>query len=322
MSILKYHRVGYSEGTVLTCRLILERFEKEMTEEEIKWIQSIERHYVNWLFSTAGLYDKSIVVDTSRAFMLEEESNPIRQQFYDSKTYRQYIEELKNAFDNSSCIFFMVHNEFHSIQHVELKKQCVVDQLLSKSLTLVNNEYFGIPRGEMIGAWCNPYPWKLIMEKHEKIIILSPFVELIEQQIEKKNYKYLWKMESWNLSKDFEVFYVKMPFCFMNDGPDQNFFETLQHIENKIVNIHQEHQVDIVLLSCGAYSHLLVHRLYEKYNLSVMQIGSPLPCLWGIDFQQKYNISHQQQEYWIHQCPSHLAYHRTDVPDIQGYFGR
>jgi hypothetical protein len=53
-----------------------------------------------------------------------------------------------------------------------------------------------------------------------------------------------------------------------------------------------------------------------------MQIGSPLPYLWGIDFKKKFHISEQQQEYWIHHCPSHLAYLRTDIPDIQGYFGR
>jgi hypothetical protein len=189
MNILKYHRIGFTEGTVLVCRLILERFDQELTEKERQIIQRVERQYVSWLFSTAGLYDKSIVVDTSRAFMIVEQSNPLRQQFYDSKTYRNFIKELKNAFDNSTCIIFMVHNhEFHISPHLDMLKQRVVDQLLT-NLSL-NKEYLGVSRQELNSAWCNPYTWKLVMDKHDKIVILSPFVELIQQQIDKQNYKY------------------------------------------------------------------------------------------------------------------------------------
>ena len=65
---------------------------------------------------------------------------------------------------------------------------------------------------------------------------------------------------------------IKFPYCFLNNGPHNNYHETLEYIFDKI----KEVDFDVALLGCGCYGHLLCHKIHNELNKDAIYLGGSI----------------------------------------------
>jgi glutamate racemase len=93
---------------------------------------------------------------------------------------------------------------------------------------------------------------------------------------------------------------VKFPYCFHNNGPHQNYFETLDAIFDEI----REKDFDIAILGCGAYGHTLCHRIDSEMGKDAMYLGGAIQTLFGIlNTRDKNKGDIKTNEFWITEIP-------------------
>ena len=309
MTITKIHRLGFTEGTILLIHYILKSMEKcGIKDLEIENdLKDCEKNMVRWAFGTGGLYDKSIKtshIPSFNQFPTEELLN--------SDIYKKYVEKLEICIGNSNKL--LIFNHLTTPFQFDNKYTVYLKDLLRKHQMDPINE-------TIQDCFCfQPCEMKKIINSYRRVVIVTCFADVIKTQIDNLNYTNLWKNTDDNLQQLDEVYYVKVPYCFMNSGPHNNFFETYDELFD---SIKQYTNADLVLLSCGFYGHLLVHDIVTKLNISAVYVGNFLPKFFGIDFSSLgFTEELKIKDNWVSECPSELSYSRTDVPDIQRYFGR
>ena len=112
----------------------------------------------------------------------------------------------------------------------------------------------------------------------KKVLIVSPFADLIKKQIPKLNK--LYNQENIEV----EFIFLKTYITYYNedtdtyiDIPHNNFFETVEEYKSKINNL----DFDIALLSCGTYSHFIGEYI-KSINKKSYYVGGILPLWFGI----------------------------------------
>ena len=79
--------------------------------------------------------------------------------------------------------------------------------------------------------------------------------------------------------------YINFPYCFNNNGPHQNYFETCDFMFNLIKE--NKDNFDIVLLSCAAYGHILTHKVHSELKKDSIYVGANIQEMFGISSKRE-----------------------------------
>lgn len=100
----------------------------------------------------------------------------------------------------------------------------------------------------------------------------------------------------------FEMKTQTFPYCFFNNGPDRDGFETIERIFNEI-----DKNFDTALVSIGPYGCILADRL-NSLGKTTLTVGSGLPKVFAVEPGRK-------EEYWLGEIPE--QYIPTDYKKIE-----
>lgn len=304
--IVKIHRLGHTEAKLLIVYYLKNVFTGMLDEKRKTYLNAHELCFARWLWGTAGFYDKSFDFSEYQSFYHYPEI------IQESPHFQRYLAELWSALHGSSCWQWLAKYDY-------LDEVCA---LLEPSRRPWPEELG--PVDHYNGLWWNTDLSKRIFDAHKRCLIVSPFAPLFEEQFKTGHCSKLWKNDKKNMNGFEHLSAVRFPFCFMNTGPDANFWETLDRMFAEIQDVCQRENIDLVCLSCGCYGHILVDRIVSGLNISAVYFGNLLPRHFGIHFllPNEQTPNAYVAENWILSCPPELQYDRDDVPDIQRYFGR
>jgi glutamate racemase len=92
---------------------------------------------------------------------------------------------------------------------------------------------------------------------------------------------------------------VSFPYCFCNNGSEQNYSETLEKVFEQI----RMKDFDIALLGCGAYGHMLTHKIHAVLHKDAYYIGGSITNLFGILTTREATTNIATNEFWITKIP-------------------
>jgi hypothetical protein len=256
---MKLQRPGYTETTLI--------FLQYLKNKNIKddFVEKEEDVFINWLYSTSGMYDKKI-----QGSYFDINTEAVRQ----SNFYQKWIKEYEQAIKNCDFLIPLLHN----VKYKETHEIEFINFLNPKNKE--NKQYYNY--------WCDHFVLYPLIDG-KKILVVSSFAELIKQQSLSGNLNKIF-----NKFPKIEIESLQFPYTFLNDGPNENSFETLEIIFNEIIKI----EFDIAILSCGAYAALLSERIHNTLRKDVISMGSKITQMFGIDPLKK-----DKSEGWITEIP-------------------
>jgi hypothetical protein len=267
----KILRLGMTEFSLLFMYW-LNKYKQIKTTELIKSKITL----IKWLYSTSGYYDNTINCTYMDAIHTEN----------DTETYIKYMETLLEFIKNSNIYTFCFHNF------------TLLDEM--KEFKLLINPKTNIHLNQSI-------VFNFI--KNKKVLIISPFAPLIQEQIISGNCKKIFD----NTPSVDDIYTYTFPYTFFNKGPHNNILETVDCIYDEIINsVHNEYES--VLISCGAYSCLIAKKMYDN-GKNVCTIGGDLQSMVGIlngrtrAYYIKQNKEIPNKEYWITNIPDNYKPH-------------
>jgi hypothetical protein len=266
----KHLRLGFTECTLLFINWYLIN-NKVYNKDIHNWKQNLNK----WLYTTSGYYDNTIHSNYMDATHVTTEisSNP--------PTYNTYFNTLYEFIKNADNFSYGVHYPKNSNEFIEF----------ISSLNIQNQK-------------ANTIDYFFNKIKNNKILIISPFAKLIQQQYESGNCIKIYN----NFPNVDKISYYTNIYTFFNKGPHNNILETIDYIFNDISSIVNSIDYNIVVISAGAYSNLLAKKFYD-INKDVITLGGNLQDYFGILNRRskdklKNNVEIQNNKYWI-----------TDIPD-------
>ena len=145
----------------------------------------------------------------------------------------------------------------------------------------------------------------------KRVLTISSFTELMKQQYASGNV--------YKLGIDFPIVQsvdgVTTPYCFLNNGPHNNYFETLDSIFNEV----KQKQFDLAIIGCGSYGHMLTHKIHKELNKDAIYIGGTVTNLFGIlsSRELKYGMGKDVKlnKYWITSIPE--SYRPSNYKNIE-----
>lgn len=283
----KIVRLGMTESGLLFLNWVYKYV--KLNEREKQMIMRQIMNLTNWLYSTSGYYDKSVKGDK---FNFDKSAlNP---------NYYKFIEHLETSVKNCSETRFYFHDGMIMNLYEQLKEpfQKFYD---INNLVLMNNT--------KSVSMVEPTFHKM---REKKVLVISSFSALIQQQYNSGN---VYKLGiPFPTIKCLEV--VSSPYCFLNDGPHQNYFETLDHIFNEV----KQKDFDIAILGCGSYGHMLTHKIHSELNKEAIYIGGSVTNLFGILSTRELNHGMGKDvttnPYWITKIPE--SFRPSNYKDIEG----
>lgn len=142
---MKCQRTGLTEGT-----LIFNNYLKQFG----LYRSDTEDEFINWLYSTAGWYDKDI-----KGSYFDIDTKAVKR----SNTYRFFLEEFENALRDSTYLHLMLHSSYH-LHGLHLATQ------YARQFSPTNYSY-----------WTNKQLLKDLIGK-QKILIVSSIAPLIAEK--------------------------------------------------------------------------------------------------------------------------------------------
>ena len=268
---MKLQRPGNTEINLCFINYI-EKYENPSIDEKKKMV-GIKNTYVQWLYRTAGYYDKSVNLE----------------QYIISNNLEKYINLLNESIKNSDhlCIAFLNYN--NTILHKYVERY--INYLNLKKYSNFNIYYMHHLKDYII---------------NKKVLVISSFTELIEQQIFSGNFKTIHG----NIFDNTQFIYYKYPYKFFNTGPDNNIFETLDKIKNDIIKL----DFDIAILSCGADGTILTNFISENKK-DAIYIGGHLPTMFGIFGNRHKEKINDKNFYMNKNITDYNNYIITNIPE-------
>jgi len=268
---MKIVRLGMTESSLFFLTYISRKFILDpITKQQIsKIILSL----VNWLYTTSGYYDKSVIGNNFNFNVTAL-----------NKNYFKFINHLEQSVNNCEETHFFIHEGF-------------VMNLLNKYKTNFINDY-NIKNFTLLNGTKFPDRIESIFNrmKNKKILVISSFDGLIKQQYDSGNVYKIYK--NFPQLQSFEV--IKFPYCFFNNGPHNNYFETLDVVFDEIKKI----DFDFALLGCGSYGHMLCHKIDTELNKDAIYIGGSIQTLFGILSKREKDCSDLPiSQYWVTEIP-------------------
>jgi hypothetical protein len=268
---MKIVRLGMTETSLVFLTFVSRNYNLEPDIK--KNISRIIISMVNWLYSTSGYYDKSV------------KGNHFNFDFTAlNQNYFKFINHLEESIGNCEITQFFVHEGF-VMQLFNIYKNDFIKKYNIKNLQILNGTEFQ-DRIDYIFTCMN----------NKKVLAISSFDGLIKSQYESGNLKKIYKNFP-NITK-LETF--KFPYCFHNNGPHQNYFETLEIVFEEIKKL----DFDIAILGCGAYGHMLCHKIENELKRDAIYVGGSIQTLFGIiSSREKEHGKIKYNKYWISDIP-------------------
>ena len=276
---MKLQRLGNTENCLTYIYFLEEILKKDYNNEELKSINNHKKTYIDWIYKTAGYYDKSVKIK-SRYTLNDYTIN-----------LKTYISNLLESYRDSDILYIPF---FKSFEKTVLSKYMDEYRKYLNAILLVENGFI--------------YYLKTIKSYilNKRVLLITPFSELIKDQVDNNNFNVLYN----NIYKDTNFIYYKFPYKFMNTGPDNNNFETLEKIKNEIKDI----EFDIALLSCGADAGIISNYINE-IGKDAIYIGGNLPIMFGIFGKREKNNAGNKLLYENENIDDFSPYIITDIPD-------
>jgi hypothetical protein len=289
---MKVQRPGNTESNLLFCHYLKNNYPD-------KYLPQTENTFINWLYSTTGFYDKSI--------------NKIeREAIISSECYNNWLIGYNEAIKGSYHVsFYLGDCGAGPSDNSEIVNKYIESLNLSSAIVVVknkehrmlfnhNNNNFDTSWWSFEGYYNKKYhgvfhrQYDLLKDK--TVLVVSSFSELVEYQ-----HKNAVQSIFYNFPK-FDLVTYQMPHTFLNDGPHNNFFQTLDIIFDEIKSL----KFDIALLSCGTYAAFLADRI-SQLNKDAIYMGRGCNYMFGIDP----NRDPAKYPLWITKIPNHLKYDRS-----------
>lgn len=271
---MKIVRLGQTESSLLFLTYISRAFNLDKDTKKI--ISKIILSLVNWLYSTSGYYDKTV-----KGSHFDFDVSALNKNYFN---YFNYINHLELAISNCETTQFFFHEGF-VMNLLNLYKKDFIEKYNIKNFTILNGTEFQ-DRINTIFTYMN----------NKKVLVISSFDGLIQHQYDSGN---LYKIYN-NFPTLVSLQTIKFPYCFSNNGPHANYFETLEAIFNQIKTL----DFDIALLGCGAYGHMLCHKISEELCKDAIYVGGSIQTLFGIlSTREKQHGKIKYNDYWVTSIP-------------------
>ena len=269
---MKIVRLGMTETSLLFLTFVSKNYKLEPNTKQN--ISRIILMMVNWLYSTSGYYDKSV---PGHHFNFDVKA--LNTNFF------KFINDLKESVGNCHTAQFFVHEGF-VMNLLNKYKEDFIQQYQITNFTILNGTEFH-DRIDNIFSMMN----------NKKVLVISSFNGLIKQQFESGNLNKIYS----NFPNILQLYTIKFPYCFHNNGPHQNYFETLNNIFEEIKQI----DFDIAILGCGAYGHMLCHKIDQELGKDAIYVGGSIQTLFGIiSSREKEHGKIKYNDNWISEIPS------------------
>ena len=268
---MKIVRLGMTETSLLFLTFVSRNY--NLDPQVKKNISRIIMSMVNWLYSTSGYYDKTVPGNNFNFDVKALNAN-----------YFKFINHLEEAVGNCHTAQFFVHEGF-VMSLLNVYKNDFIQKYNITNFTILNGTEFQ-DRIDSIFSMMN----------HKKVLVISSFDGLIKQQFESGNLNKIYS----NYPNITNLHTIKFPYCFHNNGPHQNYFETLDVVFEEIKQI----DFDIAILGCGAYGHMLCHKIESELGKDAIYVGGSIQTLFGIiSSREKEHGKIKYNEYWITDIP-------------------
>lgn len=259
-----YLRLGYTETT-----LLFYYWCTHYSDMDITLFKESQYSLINWLYSTSGFYDKTII----GSYFDFDPAKCIA-----SSVYQRYMASILNMLTKHTELVMQFHNlpeEWKSY------KTAFLDYI---SMRVHSHSVFNMSLYSLMSKLAG-----------KRVLIVNPMSSLMKQQFESGNIKYITPSFLNILSIDT----IENPYTFFNTGPHSSIFETTETVCSEI----DTKIFDIAIVSCGAYSSLLADYINTKHSKDVICIGGNLQSLFGIKTGRNMGINYN--DYWI-SVPDHL----------------
>ena len=268
---MKIVRLGMTEGGLLLLTFV-SRYCNPDTETK----QHISRNIMNlmnWLYSTSGYYDKNV-----KGTRFNFDATALNKNFFN------FINHLELAVTNCEKTQFIFHHGFIMNLFHKYKSSFIAHYNIN-NLILLNETKFS-DRIDNIFSYMSS----------KKVLVISSFDGLIKNQYDSGNVCKIYD----NFPNIINLNVIKFPYCFLNNGPHNNYFETLDSIFEQIKGV----DFDIALLGCGSYGHMLCHKIHIELNKDAIYVGGTITNLFGIlSAREKTNSKIETNEFWITEIP-------------------
>jgi hypothetical protein len=270
---MKIVRLGMTETELIFLTYVIRHKGTLINPEVKKHISKYILNMVNWLYTTSGYYDKTV-----KGSYFNFDVTALNQ------NYLKYLEHLAISVANCEQTQIYVHDGLPMSLFEHFKNDFAAHFGIT-NLILMNGTKF-YDRIDSIFDSMNG----------KKVLAISSFDGLIQKQY-----------SSGNVYKIYEKFpplgglsTVKFPYCFLNNGPHENYFETIDAVFEEI----RTQDFDIALLGCGAYGHMLCHRIHTELGKDAIYIGGSIQTLFGILSKRERDCSNLPiNEFWITDIP-------------------
>ena len=279
---LKIMRLGFTEGTSLVYWYMNYKSSQKI----------VNKQTINWLLSTSGFYDKEI---TGSYFDFSYEECI---KVFNSYVFNEYMQNLYNGLLNCDKIAICLH--YHNSDHI-CKNNCSWHYSETCKCNGNCNIFLGtcpLNYGSILNTLVNDIKPRnkdcleiddihKLME-NKKVLVMSSFAKLMKQQVLSGNCSKIYA----NFPKNVSIVPFETEYTFFNKGKDNNILETLERYKIDIQNM----VFDLAIVSCGAYTHLLVPFIADKMHKdAITSFATIITDAFGIITKR----SNKQDDFWI-----------------------
>jgi hypothetical protein len=243
-----YLRLGMSESSLL----FMHYLEKYIDSNSEALLASYRNKILNWLFSTSGYFDVEI---KGRLFDFDNQYDKIIK----SETYNTYFDNL---------LEFIKTNSFD-----EFYFKCHDLGIFCKCLPYFFN---------YINKKCSKYDIRTILYKElgsKRVLLMHNLSELMIKRYDEGILKKIYpKFPTVDILIPFKIGYT-----FMNTPMDEcnNIIDRADLIEYALNEIIESLNINLVIVSCGAYSNIFARKLQQK-GIRYITVGGELEHEFGI----------------------------------------
>jgi hypothetical protein len=269
---MKIVRLGMTEGGLLLLIFVSKYCAPDAITNQM--ISRSIMSLMNWLYTTSGYYDKTV-----KGSHFNFDATALNKRFF------EFIRHLELAVANCDTTQFIFHHGF-IMGLYERYKQQFIDHFKIRNFVLLNETHFSARIPSIFSCM-----------EGKKVLVISSFSGLIQKQ---------W--DSGNVVKAYEGSFpnirglsgVVAPYCFQNNGPHANYFETLDSLFEEI----KKHDFDIALLGCGSYGHMLTHKIHSELGKDAIYVGGTITNLFGIlSTRERIHSKIKTNEFWVTEIP-------------------
>ena len=246
--------------------------------------------FVNYLYSDSGYYDKKVEGNVFNFDMTALTPN-----------FWNYIKELEVSCGDCDEFLYYGSDGINSI----------IEQCKSRFKLKYNVGSMRTLNGTRLNDRIDKI-YDYIRDK--RVLVVSSFGGLTKQQYDNGN---IYKIYP-NFPKIKSLEYINFPYCFNNNGPHENYFETCDVMYNKIKE--KETSFDVILMSCAAFGHILTHKCHSELKKDIVYLGGSIQEMFGIASKREKEAGFiKTNEYWITQIPDEYI-PKNCVPPEGGCF--